>query len=586
MPSSQRYRPLLSHLLSCRLLLLGLLLMAATQLQAQGTTRTPANPETATVSEVVIKPGLDERLRGVIDSIERRQRELAELRKQRAKDPSPELDQQIEQTTQQISDLRQQFVGLATNDFSLLDAQNAQALTINWQDELIQVIYPLLREINELTAKPRQIERLKMEISLIEGQANVLTAATEQLKTVLTETRDSAVRRSLTVLGEDLAERHVENEQKLTARRHELAELQRDSEPLWSAMLHGARSFVTNVGIHFGLAIALGVAAYYLIKLIGRLLLRTARGENEKRLASVERLIIFIIQALGWLVGLFTYLMVLYALDSWVILGLTVIVLLGMAFSLKNVLPDHMVEMRTLLNFGSIRQGERLTYNGLPWRIAELDVYTTLHNPALDGLLRVPLTQLSKLSSRPYHADEPWFPCQTGEWVLLSDTTYGQVRVQTPDIVQLNVGESTVSYRTESFLNARPQNMSRGFTVATTFGLDYRHQAEATTTIPEQLRSDIEQQMKEQDFGAHCSYLGVELSSASASSLDFRLIATFGGAAALRYARIQRWLQRSAVDSANRHGWAIPFPQIVVHGAIPKVGSETLALPPPHDNDG
>ena len=543
--------------------------------------RAAAAPETPAVP--VIKPSLDERLRGVIDSIERRQRELTELRKQRAKEPSPELDQQIEQTSQQIADLRQQFVGLATNDFSLLDPQQSPTLTINWQDELIQVIYPLLREVNDLTAKPRQIEHLKMEISLFDSQANVLNAANTQLKTVLTDSHDTNVRRALTLLGEELAERHIENEQKLTALRHELDELQRDSVPLWSSILHGARSFITNVGLHFGLALLLGISAYYLIQLIGRLALRTVRGGNEKRLAAIERLIVFVIQALGWLIGLFTYMMVLYALDSWVILGLTVIVLLGMAFSLKNVLPDYMVEIRTLLNFGSIRQGERLNYNNLPWRIAELDVYTTLHNPALDALLRVPLTQLSKLSSRPYHADEPWFPCQSGEWVLLSDGIYGQVRMQSADAVLLNVGESTVSYRTENFLDARPQNMSRGFTVATTFGLDYSHQAASTTVIPEQLRADLEQWMKQQDFGAHCIYLGVELSNAAASSLDFRLIATFKGAAAERYSRIQRWLQRSAVESANRHGWAIPFPQIVVHGATPESAGSTDTQP---HNDG
>lgn len=576
-------RPLLGHLLFC------LLLLASTfQAQAQGSTRTPANPDVA-VSETVIKPGLEEQLRGVIDSIERRQRELAELRKQRAKEPSPELDKQIEQISKQIADLRQQFVGLATNDFSLLEPGAGPALAINWQDELIQVIYPLLREINNLTEKPRQIERLRMQISLFEAQASVLAEADMQLETVLADTDDKVVKRSLTALQKDLDERTIENEQKLSALQHQLEELQRDSEPLWSSMLNGARSFATSVGFHFGMAILLAVAAYYLIQLVGRLLLRTARGENEQRLASVERLIIFILQALGWLIALFIYLMVLYALDSWVILGLTVIVLLAAIFSLKDVVPDYLVEMRTLLNFGSIRQGERINFNGLPWRIAELDVYTTLHNPALDGLLRVPLTQISRLSTRPYHADEPWFPSQAGEWVLLNDGGFGQIRVQTPDIVQLNFGESIINYRTENFLNCRPQNLSRGFTVASTFGLDYQHQADATTTIPEQLRADIEQAMAEQDFGAHCVHLGVEFSGAGASSLDYRLLATFGGAAADRYFRIQRWLQRSAVDSANRHGWVIPFQQIVVHRApgaeseSPTATAATPQLPPPND---
>jgi hypothetical protein len=555
-------------------LLFCLILIAPSQAETPSETSRAA-PEPA-AEEAVIKPSLDERLRGVIESIERRQRELSELRRQRAKEPSPELDKAIEQTSKQISDLRQQFVGLATNDFTLLQAGVAPDLTINWQDELIQVIYPLLRELNALTAKPRQIEKLKMEISLQQTQSSALNAALARLESALAETHDRRVQRALAALQADLRERQIESEQKLTALTHQLEELERGSKPLLQSILSGARNFITSVGLHFGMAVALGLLAFYLIQLIGHLLLRGVRNDNELRLASIERLITFVIKAVGWLLGLFVYLMVLYALDSWVIFGLTVIVLIGAAFSLKNLLPDYLVEVRTLLNFGSIRQGERITFNGLPWRIAELDVYTTLHNPALDGLLRVPLTQISRLSSRPYHKEEPWFPSRTGDWVLLNDNTFGQIRLQTPDIVQLAFGESTIHYRTEHFLNARPQNLSGGFTVATTFGLDYQHQAEATTTILERLQAELEQRITEQEFGPHCLGIGVDFAGAGTSSLDYRLLATFTGAAADRYFRIQRWLQRCAVDSANRNGWVIPFPQVVVHRAS---GADAERLP-------
>ncbi len=565
-------------------LLLGLLLLLAIAAPPQtlAQTRAPASPPAS--AEAVIKPELQDRLRSTIDSIERRQRELAELRKLRAKEPSPELEKEIEQLSQQISDLRQQFVGLATNDFTLLQP-GAAAQGINWQDELIQVIYPLLRELNALTAKPRQIEKLKLEISRLRSENAVLAAALTQLEGTLTDTRDSAVRRSLTALQQELRERSADNEQKLAAQQYQLDELERETKPLLTSMLNGARSFVTNIGLHLGLAIGLGAVGFSLVQLIGRAAMRIAHGKREERKGSLGGLLTFSIKVISWLTALFVYLMVLYALDSWVILGLTVIVLLAAIFSLKDVLPDYLVEIRTLLDFGSIRQGERLAFKGLVWRIADLDVYTTLHNPALDGLLRVPLTQISRLSSRPYHKEEPWFPSQTGDWLLMSDGAYGQVRLQTPDLVQLNFGESTINYRTEDFLSARPQNLSSGFPAVTTFRLDYRHQSEATTTIPQRLRDDLEQRMAGQkDFGHLCTEISVEFSGVNDSALNYRIIALFSGAAADRYYRIQRWLQRCAVDSANRHGWTVPSQRIAVHPAHP--ADNAPGVSPTLDNDG
>ncbi len=568
-----------------RLLLCLLLLLAVPSLLAQGETRAPAAPATAAAAEVVIKPELQERLRSAIDSIERRQRELTELRKLRTKEPSPDLDREIEQLGKQIADLRQQFVGLATNDFTLLQSGAAASQGINWQEELIQVIYPLLRELNALTAKPRQVEKLKLEIDRLRSESAVLAAASTQLETTLTNTRDSTVRRSLTALQQELRERGIDNEQKLATLQYQLDELERDTKPLLTSILSGARSFVTNIGLHLGLAIGLGAVGFSLVQLIGRMALRVARGKREERAGSLGGLLTFTIKITSWLTALFVYLMVLYALDSWVILGLTVIVLLAAIFGLKDVLPDYLVEIRTLLDFGSIRQGERLAFKGLTWRIADLDVYTTLHNPALDGLLRVPLTQISRLSSRPYHKEEPWFPCQTGDWVLMSDGAYGQVRMQTPDIVQLNFGESTINYLTENFLDARPQNLSSGFLAITTFRLDYRHQREATTTIPEQLLADLERRMAAQEeFGHLCTEISVEFAGVGTSSLDYRILASFTGAAADRYYRIQRWLQRSAVDSANDRGWTVPHQQVAVR-RTPSPAAATVPAATP-DDDG
>jgi hypothetical protein len=180
--------------------------------------------------------------------------------------------------------------------------------------------------------------------------------------------------------------------------------------------------------------------------------------------------------------------------------------------------------------------------------------------------MRMPLTQISKLSSRPSQLNEPWFPTDVNDYVLLLDGMFGRVEFQSPETVQINAGDAIVNYRTEHFLNQRPQNLTkRGFTVATDFGIDYRHQGEATTTIVDTLRYELEGAIQQTEFNQHRTAINVELKAASASSLDFRINASFKGEAADMYFRIQRWLQKFAIDCANKHGWEIPFPQMTVH---------------------
>lgn len=552
--------------------------------------QTPPNAVDLEVeTEPVVTPSVQDKLKQLLDGIERKQRDLDTERAQRGKDPNPDLDAEIERTKQELDDLRQQFLELATNDFNISRYDEQPQFDINWQEDLIQVIYPLLRELKDLTEKPRAIERLNAELAFYREHAEDMKKALAHLDTVVANTQDKKLLRSLENVQVRAKERQQELDQKLAGLEMRLQDRLKDENPLWPSIIDGARTFGTGLGLHLMLAFTLALAAFYLVQLAGQLPKKLIAQKHAERLVFVERSVHFLARAFGVVIGGIVFLMVLYSLGAWVLMGLTVIVMLGLIFSLKGAVADYLVEIRTLFNLGSVRQGERLIYNGLPWRIASLDVYTTLHNPALDGLLRVPLTQISRLSSRPFHQTEPWFPTSTGDIVLLADGLCGAVALQTPELVQLNVGESLVSFRTTEFLNKRPQNLSiKGFSVGTDFGIDYRHQALATTEILDQYRAELENALQEQPFAQYNTFFNIEFKSASGNSLDFRVGATFTSGAADSYHRIQRWLQKASVDCANKYGWDIPFQQIMVHYPSPQTTPEQRPPVPalPHDPTG
>ena len=169
------------------------------------------------------------------------------------------------------------------------------------------------------------------------------------------------------------------------------------------------------------------------------------------------------------------------------------------------------------------------------------------------------------LVSRPYRDDEPWFPTATGDWVMMSDGAIGQVLRQTPEIVQIKTKGTVQTHATTNFLAKEPRNLSEGFGVAITFGIDYRHQDISTTNVEKILKQSIEKALQQSEAGKHLQDILVEFKDAGASSLNYLIYITMRGTGAEYYFALCRIIQRICVDTCNEHGWVIPFNQLTIH---------------------
>jgi hypothetical protein len=254
---------------------------------------------------------------------------------------------------------------------------------------------------------------------------------------------------------------------------------------------------------------------------------------------------------------------------DWFLLGILLIFLLGIGWASVNTLPAHVETIKLMLNIGAVREGERLMFDGSPWRVDNLGFSARLVNPLLDGgVQNLPVRYLVGLHSRPRGTDEEWFPCRQGDWVELADGRIGRVAYQTPSAVQLvELGGSQVIYRTADFLGLAPRNLSTGFRLECSFGIDYRHQAECTTTFPKVMQDRLEAELPAVAGGDALKSVRVELMAAAASSLDYEIEIDLDGAAAAELPELRRAVPRILVEACNEHGWVIPFQQITVHNA-------------------
>lgn len=436
----------------------------------------------------------------------------------------------------------------------------------DWREEMQSAFEPIVVELKRLTERPRKMERQRSEQSFYQQRLTAAQAALDNIATLQRDAPSEEMRAAFGAMESRWRMRHDEYKNQLTLINLRLEDLSAPSRPTPESTSDALQELLSGHFVNLLLAVLAAALTYGALRTISRFYTRmvAARGRKRAFLARVAHLSYAVISAV---LALLAGMAVLYMRGDWILLGLLLIVLMGAALTLQRTLPGYIKEAKILLNLGPAREGERVTYNGLPWTVTSLNMYSTLVNPALrGGTIKLPVSELTTLISRRAHADEPWFPTRESDFVLLNDGRYGQVLLQTPEVVQMRVLGALISFPVAAFLDLHPQNLSlNGFRVSTQFGIDYRHQADVTGEIRNRLEAFIASHLKESRYGMHLLNSAVEFDEAAASSLNFLIWASFAGAAADQYYPIRRLLQHLAVDACNANDWTIPFSQMTVH---------------------
>ena len=541
-------------------------------LHAQPVT-TPSETDSATQAQPsATVPSREVQLRTLIQTIQEVETERAALNRQlkRASDPAEaqQMNEQMAQIANRLKELKASFEEIATGGSSSAELQQETETAFDWQQEIEDVIRPLLDELKRLTERPRTIERLRSERTLYENRLETADAAIAHIEQTLATVEDPTVQKALQTTLEQWRDHREEAMGRLQRINTQLERLAAPpGEPTGKRLALTLQEFASGRGLNLVLAVGGFVLTYLVLGGLGRLAgWLTGRGRQRKarRLARVTALFF---KALTLILAFFVATLVLYARGDWLLLGLLILLAVGILWGLRQSLPRYMAEIRILLGMGSVREGERIVYAGVPWQITSLNVYSTLRNPLLrGGALRLPLDRLVDLQSRPHAPEEPWFPSRENDIVILDGDIYGKVLVQTPEVVQLQVIGAVKTFTVADYLGKNPRNLSlEGFAVPVVFGLDYRHQGEILSEILPRLRAYLEEQLEQQPFRPHLKDLLVEFNEAAASSLNLLIVAVFTGAGAESYWPIRRFLQRTTVSACNQYDWTIPFDQLTVH---------------------
>lgn len=515
-----------------------------------------------------------EKLNDIISSIKLR-KDQAEamskaLTKARTEQEKNRIQAELTGLNNAIAEQKSSFEMILTAGLELSKEEASEKREFDWQKDLLEIVQPIMSELRQLTENKRKTDSLQKKIDFYKSQIRVINEVLKHIGEINKASFEKEALAEFERISKKWNDQLLENQHLLEVAQLQLEEMIKSQSAKEISLGEHVQQFAAGRGATLLMALTAFISVYFSMLSLQKLLHWLNHRKKEERRTYYQRISTLFYHFLMAALSITAVFYVLSVRNDQVLIGITVLLLLSIIWLLKSSIPSYINELRILLNTGSVREGECINYNGIPLLVESLNYYSKLTNPMLPGLeLRLTLAELANYVSRPYSADEPWFPCQRGDFVMLSDNTFAMVKCITLESIVLSQpnGVMPITYSIADFLAEQPKNFSLGFTVISDFGIDYQHQSQCTTVIPEILCAGIHRGLLLESFGHSLNNLVVHFAHANTSSLDYKIAATFDGTAAGDLFAIKRALQRYAVEVCNQQQWVIPFNQLVIHNA-------------------
>jgi len=344
-------------------------------------------------------------LRRIIRSTEALQEQLHEkkqtLQATGTEEQKTRIVNEINQLTERLEALGSDFEGIATG-IDLENFTTRPRKKFDWKAEIQDVLGPIIEELKRVTARPREIEKLRSEVTYYEKRLPMVRSAIKNVKLLKGYAITQPLKDQLSNLEKKWIEKEQEIANQLAVAQYHLNEKLKEEKPVVESVQHVVRVFFKSRGKNLVLALLAFITVFLLLRLLHQLIYKISPIHRSRGRSFYIRLGDVIYHTLTFVGATSALLVVLYFSGDWVLLGLALIFLFGIAWTAKQGLPLFWEQAKLLLNLSTVRENERVVYNRLPWKVASLNLYTQLINPELTGgKIRLPLKELVGLHSRP-----------------------------------------------------------------------------------------------------------------------------------------------------------------------------------------
>ncbi|WP_198932430.1 coiled-coil domain-containing protein [Wohlfahrtiimonas populi] len=487
----------------------------------------------------------------------------AEIKKEDDEAHKKELEDSLKRANAQLKEYTELFekISLGGIDTSRFDTPAKQAIQqvddYNWQKELIQIAQPVFAEMKKITDAPRKRDLLRLEQKEIDDRLAQLNKGLETLEQIKVSELPDNAKKNLKDIQDTWNNLHkeLERERRLTVIKLDELTVKED---FTTRLTKGAWGFAKGRGLL--LLITIAVVSLLLYGFNRLLVLLESREKNK--ISIRWRIFMLLYQIITTLVVVIITLAILYSSGDMVLFGIAILIILAFLVTSRNSIPKYFIKTRIFLNMGQAREGERVIYNDLPWKVSRINLYNTyLVNPLLEnGTVRLTIDHLNTMISRPVKMDETWFPTVVNDVVLLPNGTAYKVMRQTPEYVYLTASGTELIYPSKDFIKDKIVNITYGYSTSTELAVCYGTVKNNIEHAIKALKEGLAEFIQRENPEAFKSMktLTVDFSRVNESgSAVFMISATMGSYATDHRLPLLRTIQRGCMGIAEQNHWDI-----------------------------
>ena len=283
------------------------------------------------------------------------------------------LEQDLKTTSQNIQQIA------AGADISSLRSKEQPAF--NFQEELFSLLEPAMKEMKDMTSHVRQKTQQRDRLAYYSSKLPTTERAITNIESLLTQTQDATLTITLQSMLEAWLKQRTFLKSEIQSANLQLNKLEKAETSLAESSQGFLKSFFQKRGLYLGRAILVILAILLLSRLLYRAMERYIPGYQRERRSFRVRLLDLFHRGLTGLLLIIGPMIVFYIAEDWLLFSLGILLLLGMALTLRHALPRYWHLGQLFLDVGTVREGERVEMNGLPWLVQRINLYMLLVNP-------------------------------------------------------------------------------------------------------------------------------------------------------------------------------------------------------------
>lgn len=505
-----------------------------------------------------------------IDDISTRKKEIQRQlnNKTLSEEEKADLTQRLQTLNAQNKDfniLFEQTVlgGIDLTLFETPEHEDVKAdLNYNWQQEVIQILQPFFAQMQRATEKARTKDLLIEDNRELENKIMIASNGLATLNSISPEELSATSLKMLKKVNDEWSDKLKSLEHQKSIVELKLQDLT-DNRNFFVRFTDNLWQFMKNEGISLIFAVVASVAFYYCINRAIHFYALYQQRDRKRALNFKWRFLLLIFQAVNILFSIALFLVILHTSGNTMLFGIIVLILLMLVLSFRATIPNYLNRLRTFLNLGQAREGERIIYNDIPWEISKItlsNVYLT--NPLLDnGELHVSIDLIEKFYSRVTVTDELWFPSRKGDYLLLPDKRIVKVIRQTPEAIYLDHDGATILMGTAEFYKLKFSNLSRGYSLILNMTLENPdEQRFLKNQIQSQIDTGIRTEFNQADDTMGQAIKGITVSTRqllTATTTSYQVVVEMTGSSARYYTLAKATLNDAIITITSANEWRI-----------------------------